>query len=43
LDNFKAQVGSYMCNNRTLSSDCLGARAANVTTSGGTATPTASQ
>jgi hypothetical protein len=42
-DAFKAEVGSYMCNNGTLSSDCPGAGAANVSISGGVATPTASQ
>ena len=41
-DDFKTQVGSYMYKNGTLSSDCLGARAGNVTILGGTATPTAS-
>lgn len=42
-DNFKAHVGNYMCNNGTLFSDCPGPGAANVTTSGGTATHIASQ
>ena len=41
-DAFKAEVGSYICNNRTLSLDCPRARAANVSISRGVATLTAS-
>ncbi|KAF2850618.1 hypothetical protein T440DRAFT_468203 [Plenodomus tracheiphilus IPT5] len=43
-DTFKAQVGSYMCNNGITSSICPGAGAGNTTASGTPiASPTASQ
>ncbi|RMZ74102.1 hypothetical protein GMOD_00004943 [Pyrenophora seminiperda CCB06] len=42
-DGFRNQVGSYMCKNGTLSSDCPAAGTATGIASGSTAAPTASQ